>query len=66
MTQVAVSIQTGIDQSALSKFELGTRHPTVQNVIMLAQMFGTSVDYLLGLTDDPRPYPRKGGAAKKK
>ena len=32
-------------------------------LIRLAELYRTSVDYLLGLTDQPQPYPRKGGAA---
>ena len=29
-------------------------------LIRLAELYRTSVDYLLGLTDQPQPYPRKG------
>lgn len=28
-------------------------------LIKLAEFYGTSTDYLLGLTDEARPYPRK-------
>ena len=36
-------------------------------LIRLAELYRTSVDYLLGLTDQPQPYPRKGrGSAGKR
>ena len=28
-------------------------------VVRLAEYYGTSVDYLLGLTDEKAPYPRR-------
>lgn len=30
-----------------------------QLLIILSELFGTSVDYLLDLTDAEKPYPRK-------
>lgn len=45
-----------VPQSTLSDFERGDVAPkTVGALINLAEYFGCSVDYLLGLTDDPRP-----------
>ena len=35
-------------------------------VIRLAQFYGTSTDYLLGLTDTPDPYPRRGAKRKQR
>ena len=31
----------------------------VDVVVTLAEYYGVSVDYLLGLTDERKPYPRK-------
>jgi len=58
MTQVALQMRTGIDQSLLSKYESGERAPTAENLVILANCLGTSTDYLLGLTDRKEPYPR--------
>lgn len=58
ISQVALQIETGIDQSVISKYEVGIRTATAQNLIILADYFHTSVDYLLDRTDDPKPYPR--------
>lgn len=59
LTQVAVSVQTGIDQSLISKYERGDRLPTLENLMKLAGLYGTSLDYLAGLTDESLPYPPK-------
>lgn len=58
-TQLQVQMKTGIDQSDYSKIERGLRYPTVEQLICLSRLFGTSVDYLLDLTDEDKPYPRK-------
>ena len=31
--------------------------PSLENLVMLAELFGVSLDYLLGRTDDDAPYP---------
>lgn len=59
LTQLQVQMKTGIDQSYYSKIERGLRYPTVEQLIILSELFGTSVDYLLDLTDVEKPYPRK-------
>lgn len=59
LTQLQVQMKTGIDQSDYSKMERGIRYPTVEQLINLSELFGTSVDYLLDLTDYDKPYPRK-------
>ena len=46
-------------QQACSNYELGQRDIPILVLIQLAQFHHTSVDYLLGLTDDPKPYPGK-------
>lgn len=59
LTQLQVQMKTGIDQSDYSKIERGLHYPTVEQLIILSELFGTSVDYLLDLTDVEKPYPRK-------
>lgn len=58
LTQLQVQMKTGIDQSDYSKIERGIRYPTVDQLILLANLFETSIDYLVGLTDEEKPYPR--------
>ena len=57
-TQVKMQMMTGIDQSDYSKLENGIRNLTFEQCRSIALALETSMDYLAGLTDDPRPYPR--------
>lgn len=58
-TQVKVQMDTGISQSTLSKHECGEAIPTVENLMILAEYYHTSMDYLMDLTDEPKAYPKK-------
>ena len=46
------------DQSLYSKYERGERALPLELADRLANYFGTSVDYLLGRTDEKTPYPK--------
>ena len=58
-TLVKMQMLTGIDQSDYSKLESGKRHFTIEQCKRLALVLDTSMDYLVGLTDEKDPYPRK-------
>ncbi|MDL2288803.1 helix-turn-helix domain-containing protein, partial [Oscillospiraceae bacterium OttesenSCG-928-F05] len=47
LTQQRLAIETHIEQSLLSKYETGERTPTVENLVILADYFGTNIDFLL-------------------
>ena len=57
-TQVKIQMLTGIDQSDYSKIESGKRYLTFEQCRKLAIALDTSMDYLAGLTDEKKPYPR--------
>lgn len=57
-TQIKMQLLTGIDQSDYSKIEKGKRYYTFEQCKRIALALDTSMDYLAGLTDDPKPYPR--------
>lgn len=59
-TQVKIQMMTGIDQSDYSKIESGKRYFTFEQCRKLAIALDTSMDYLAGLTDEKKPYPRNG------
>ena len=59
LKQSAVSAYLMCDQSLYSKYERGERDLPLRMAVLLAEYYGVSLDYLVGLTDDPRPYPRK-------
>ncbi len=52
MTQLALQMQTGIEQALISKYENGERIPPTETLIVLADFFNTNIDYLLDRTDD--------------
>lgn len=58
-TQIKVQMQTGINQSMLSKYETGEILPTTENLIILADFYKTSLDYLMDRTDETKKYPPK-------
>lgn len=51
LSQMQLSIKTGISQSAIAKWELGKTEPTATAIIILAKFFNETTDYLLGLDD---------------
>ena len=53
MTQAAVGELIGTKQDSVSTYERGKNYPEVRNLIILADYFGVSTDYLLGRTDNP-------------
>lgn len=59
-TQVKMQLLTGIDQSDYSKIENGKRYYTFEQCVKIATALNTSMDYLAGLTDEKKPYPRAG------
>ena len=58
-TQLKVQMETGISQSILSKYERGDLMPTTENLMILADFYKTSLDYLTDRTDTEKPYPSK-------
>lgn len=58
LSQQFIADYLGIDQSYYSKCERGVYQMHLNDIIKLAQFYETSVDYLLGLTDQREPYPK--------
>jgi len=47
-------------QQQYSKYETGIRIIPIDKLNILADYYGTSIDYLIGKTNVIKPYPRKG------
>ena len=48
LTQVDVAEKLGISQPAYASWERGTKKPTQENLVKIAQVLNVSVDYLIG------------------
>ena len=59
LTQEDVAKTLHVSQNTYSQYEIGTTRYPLDAVVTLAEFYGVSVDYLVGLTDEPTPYPRK-------
>ncbi|HHX50558.1 MAG TPA: helix-turn-helix transcriptional regulator [Clostridia bacterium] len=55
MTRKKVAAHLRIDQSTYGKYELGKREPDYDILRELAELYNTSVDYLLGRTNIRTP-----------
>lgn len=58
LSQTNMARLLGMSQTGYSKYETGENDIPTGILIALAQFYGTSVDYLLGLTNVQEPYPR--------
>ena len=56
LTQKKVAEFLGMSQTGYSKYETGENDIPTAVLIQLAKFYNTSIDYLLGETDDPRRY----------
>lgn len=57
--QIDIAKQLNISQTNYSKYELGKINIPNNILIKLAEFYNTSIDYLLGITDVEKPYPRR-------
>ena len=55
LSQTEFAKMLGMSQTGYSKYETGENDIPTQVLIAIAQYYHTSVDYLLGLTDEPKP-----------
>lgn len=58
-TQQYIADMLHISRSTYSAYENGANAVPIDVLIQLAQIYNTSIDFLLDQTDDPRPYPRR-------
>ena len=56
LNQVQLARLLGMSQTGYSKYETGENDIPTEVLIKLAQIYKTSVDYILGLTNNKTPY----------
>ncbi len=59
LTQAKLAEYLHIKQNTYSQCENGDREIGIEMLKRLALFYDTSVDYLIELTDEVKPYPRK-------
>lgn len=52
LKQDAAARALGITQSAISQFERDRIEPTIDIAVAMARVYGCTIDYLLGVTDE--------------
>lgn len=58
LNQETIAKYLNVKQNTYSQYEIGVLNYPVDVLVSLALFYGTSVDYLVGLTDDFSPYER--------
>ena len=56
LTQKTIAEYLHVKQNTYSQYENGQRQIPLEMLILLAKYYDTSVDYILGLTNDKKPY----------
>ena len=59
LTQRDMGELMGISQTTYCDYENGVRRMPLTMLSFLADTLDTSTDYILGRTEDPRPYPKR-------
>lgn len=57
-SQQKLAMLLNVSQTMISRYELEQAYPDVEMLIKLAQHFGVSVDYLIGLSESKLPYTK--------
>ena len=58
LSQQQIAEYLGMKQPQYSRYERGLRDVPTDVLIRLAQLYKTSVDYILGLTNNTKPYSK--------
>ena len=58
LSQTKIAKFLNMSQTGYSKYEVVTNDIPTKILIQLANFYNTSVDYLLGITDEIKPYKR--------
>ena len=54
LTQKQVAEFLGMTMRSYQRYELGDRKPDIEKLVVIADFFNVSADYLLGRLDDPQ------------
>ena len=54
MTQLKLAMELNMSQNTISRYENNERDPGIAELILIADYFNISIDYLLERTDNPK------------
>lgn len=57
-TQAAIAEKLHVRQNTYSQYENGVREIPIESLKELAVIYETSIDYIVGITDEENPYPK--------
>ena len=58
LSQTDIAKVLHMSQVQYSRYETGLRSIPIDKLAILAKFYGVSTDYLLGLTNERKPYPK--------
>jgi len=50
MTQIRLSIELNVSQETVSAYEIGKHYPSVKSLLRMSELFGVSMDYIMGMS----------------
>ncbi len=56
--QIDIAKYLKVTQAQYSRYEMGINTISIEKLASLAKFYDTSIDYLVGLTDERKPYPK--------
>lgn len=54
ISQLKLAMDLNLNQNSISRYETGQRQADYETLILFADYFDVSIDYLLGRTDNPK------------
>ncbi|PWI53144.1 helix-turn-helix domain-containing protein [Sulfoacidibacillus thermotolerans] len=63
LTQIEMATALKITLRSYQRYEGKNREPQIDQLILIAKFFNTSIDYLVGLSDDPTPSQHRGSVS---
>lgn len=54
MSQLSLAMKLNTTQMSISRYETGKREPDLKTLILIADFFDVSINYLLERTDNPK------------
>ena len=59
LTQQQIADLCGVSDATVGHWETGKRDMRIDCIVTLCKFYGISADYILGITDEEKPYPKR-------